>query len=48
LEDERQICVVEFPVSALRERLRDCSWRLLNAMKQLRGEKNWIAEATDK
>ena len=27
--------------------MRDCSWRLLNGLYQLRGEKTWVAEATE-
>jgi len=27
--------------------LRDCSWRLLDALEQLCEEKNWVAEATE-
>jgi len=28
--------------------MRDCSWRLLHALQQLREEKSWDAEATEK
>ena len=37
---------VDLDHSATLALMRDCSWRLLNALWQVSEEKNWVAEAT--